>query len=369
MAALGLGETLTSTPDAGLHFIAAAALGPLALAWRRKAPVVVVVLAACSLVLVTELNSHETTFTAWLTMLVAMVTLGFETPLNVSLPVVGLVAVAFLVGPILVGDDERRTTALDVGFMAAGYGGAFSAGAIIRVRSQRTRQMELHALQLERAHAREVEAAAEAERSRIARELHDVVSHSISVIAVQTQAVRRRLKPGHERESEDLRTVETVARQALTEMRRMLGVLRASGSAIDLEPQPGLAELDALIDRMKSAGLVVQLRTQGAAMPLPPGVDLTAYRVIQEALTNVLRHTNSATAEVGISYSETTLTISVQDNGSPVPTTTPSSGQGLIGMRERLNLYGGRLDVDPGENGRGFRVVATLPVHAEAVSG
>jgi signal transduction histidine kinase len=367
VAALGLGEALTSYSGVAFQFVAASTLGPLVLAWRRKAPGIVVIMAAAGLLLVTELNAQETTLAAWLTMLVAMASLGLEAPFRVSLPVIALGAVVLLGGSFLIG-GRHQVELLDVGFVSAGYGGAFAAGAVIRVRSQRARLAELRAVQLEEEQERQAQAAAEAERSRIARELHDIVSHSISVIAVQTQAVRRRLQPEQEREVSDLRAVETVARQALAEMRRMLGVLRANGSEAQLQPQPGLAQLGRLIERMREAGLVVELRVEGRAVPLPPGVDLAAYRVIQESLTNVLRHAKGANVQVSLEYTDSTLQISVQDDGPRVSPSRQRSGQGLVGLRERILLYGGTFNAGPRENGRGFRVVAGLPVREGAVS-
>ena len=210
--------------------------------------------------------------------------------------------------------------------------------------------------QLEREREQESARAAAEERTRIARELHDIVSHSISVVTIQTQAVRRRLGPDHAAEAADLAAVEATAREAMAEMRRLFGVLRTEGESPDLAlaPQPGLDELERLVRQVDSAAMTVHLSIEGDPVPLSPGVDLAAYRIAQEGLTNALRHAGASEARVLVRYSPQRLEVEVSDNGRGLPTnghhgTAPDSGgHGLIGIRERVGLYGGTLDLTPG---------------------
>ena len=212
------------------------------------------------------------------------------------------------------------------------------------------------------AERREREAVVE-ERQRIARELHDVVAHSISVVVLQTQAVRRRLGPEHVREAEDLRAVEGAAREAMSEMRRLFGVLRADGEAASLAPQPGLGELPELLEASRRAGLQVELEEAGEPRPLAPGLDLTAYRIVQEALTNARRHAGARRVLVRLERRPAGLEVLVRDDGSGPTGGAP--GHGLIGMRERVALYGGTLEAGAADGG-GFRVRAWLPAEGAA---
>lgn len=199
------------------------------------------------------------------------------------------------------------------------------------------------------------------ERGRIARELHDVVAHSVSVMTVQAGGVRRLLRDDQDREREALESIEATGRKALAEMRRMVGVMRDTGLGQPaLAPQPGLASLDRLVAEMRDAGLFVDLDVNGAGADLPPGVDLSAYRIVQESLTNVLKHAGPATARVTLRHDADGVDILVEDDGrGPRGGETP--GHGLIGMRERVAVYGGTLETGPLPTG-GFRVHARLPV-------
>jgi signal transduction histidine kinase len=198
------------------------------------------------------------------------------------------------------------------------------------------------------------------ERARIARELHDVVGHSVSVMTVQASGVRRLLLPEQEREREALLVVERTGREALAEMRRMVGVLRRPEEAPALAPQPSLEYLGRLVEQAREAGLPVELRIEGEATKLPAGIDLTAYRLVQEGLTNALKHAQATRADVLVSYRDGEIEVTVSDNGAGVGN-GDGSGHGLVGMRERVSVYGGELDAGPQPNG-GFRLRARLPV-------
>jgi signal transduction histidine kinase len=240
------------------------------------------------------------------------------------------------------------------------YGGSWAVGQMVR---QRTREAAEHAARADRAEREREAGAAQAvaaERARIARELHDIVSHSISVIAVQTQAVRRRLGPDHAREVADLRAVETTAREAMAEMRRLFGILRAHGERPALSPQPGLDQLDRLIADTRAAGIDVSVALDGHPAPLPPGLDLTAYRIVQEALTNVRKHAPGGRVVVRVRHGEAEVDVVVEDTGGVSSADEDGAGLGLMGMRERVELYGGTLDTGPLPGG-GFTVHARLP--------
>jgi signal transduction histidine kinase len=207
------------------------------------------------------------------------------------------------------------------------------------------------------------------ERTRIARELHDVIGHSVSVMTVQAGAVRRRLLPDQTVERDALETVESVGREALAEMRRMVAVLRHGDedSSPDREPPPGLGQIERLADKFRDAGLPVSVSVTGESRELAPGIDLTAYRIVQEGLTNTLRHAaNPRAAEVAIDYRNGSLELAVRDDGTTAAATTEpgndgEDGHGLLGMRERVAVYGGSLVARPRPEG-GFELLASLPL-------
>jgi signal transduction histidine kinase len=234
---------------------------------------------------------------------------------------------------------------------------AWLLGALVRVTRLNAEQRRVNRDQ------RASQAVAE-ERNRIARELHDVIGHSVSVMTVQASAVRRRLTSEQSVERQALETVETVGREALAEMRRMVGVLRQSGDGTELEPTPGLDQVDQLAEKFRTAGLPVALSVTGEARDLAPGLDLTAYRLVQEGLTNTLRHArNPRRAEVAIDYGADRIELAVRDDGQyPVGSAaTAEAGNGLLGMRERVAVYGGSLVARARPEG-GFEMVATLPL-------
>jgi signal transduction histidine kinase len=202
-------------------------------------------------------------------------------------------------------------------------------------------------------------AAVTEERARIARELHDVVGHSVSVMTVQASAVRRLLRPEQQREREALLVVERTGREALAEMRRMVGVLRRPEEAPALAPQPSLQYVDKLVEQAREAGLPVELRVEGDPFALPAGVDLTAYRLVQEGLTNALKHARAERAQVLVRYGAGDIEITVSDNGQGAGR-GDGGGHGLVGMRERVTVYGGELEAGPRRDG-GYRLRARLP--------
>jgi signal transduction histidine kinase len=210
------------------------------------------------------------------------------------------------------------------------------------------------------------ERAAAGERARIAHELHDVVAHSISEMVVQASGVRYSLTAEQGPQREALRSVEQIGREALTEMRRMLGVMpRGADESAELAPQPGLAHLDRLIAEVRNAGLPVTLHVEGERPSLPVGIDLSAYRIVQEGLANALTHANCAHADVTVRYAGALVEVAIADDGSAINGSGRSEGESLAGMRERVALYGGTLETGPGAGG-GYLVRAQLPVEAQS---
>jgi signal transduction histidine kinase len=244
-------------------------------------------------------------------------------------------------------------------------GAAWLLGHFVGVRRAYTTQLERTA-ELERARAEVARRAVAEERLRLARELHDVVAHAISVIAVQSGVGAHVANSQPEEAAKALVAIEATSRAALTELRRLLGVLRQDGeSQGDLAPVPGLADLDGLLAEVAKAGLAVRLRVEGMPSPLPAGVDLSAYRIVQEALTNVVKHAGPARAQVTIGYGDREVTVEIVDNGRAMAAPTDNGraelGHGMIGMRERVQMFDGELQAGPRPGG-GFRVAARLPL-------
>ncbi len=243
---------------------------------------------------------------------------------------------------------------------------AWTIGVTIRTRRAYVGSLEARAALLEREREDNARLAVALERGRIARELHDVVAHNVSVVAVQAAAAERLVDDQPEAAKVAMRNVAQVGRDALAEMRRVVEVLREDEPVVALDPQPGIAELRTLIGRMEDAGLVVELSIQGEERPLPASAALSVYRIVQEALTNTLRHAGPARARVIVRYLPDALEVQVSDNGGdrrpaevPAPA-TEGGGHGLIGMRERVALFGGELSAGPRPEG-GYAVLARIP--------
>jgi signal transduction histidine kinase len=241
---------------------------------------------------------------------------------------------------------------------------AWTTGFVLSRRAQQAREMAERAQRLELEQLAASERAVIEERQRIARELHDVIAHSVSVMTVQAGAVRRLLQPEQEKEREALETVEATGREALTEMRRLVGLLREQGAMPEFSPQPGMATIDSLLDGVRAAGLPVELDVEGTPKDLPPGIDLAAYRVVQEALTNALKYAGPAHAWVGVHWREDELELEIANDGRGDGDGS-GGGHGLAGMRERVSLYGGEIDTGERDGG-GYVVRARLPIEVAA---
>jgi signal transduction histidine kinase len=257
---------------------------------------------------------------------------------------------------------------------------AWLVGAVLRGRRDRMVRLAEYAERVERERDLQARRAVADERLRIARELHDVVAHNLSVVVVQAQALRPVVNRDPERALNLASSIEETGREALEEMRHLLGVLRTGDGAepadadrLDadpLDPQPGLDALEGLVTQVRQAGLAVTLTRSGEPRRLPPAIELSAYRIVQEALTNVLRHAGPARAEVAVGYRDDALVLDVTDDGRGAAAgldhpPVPGSGHGLVGMRERVALFGGQLSTGPRAGG-GFAVRAQIPVQREA---
>jgi signal transduction histidine kinase len=238
---------------------------------------------------------------------------------------------------------------------------AWALGKTLRWRQLRGDRLEARTAELEAAREQQVRTAVADERAQIARELHDVVAHSVSLMVLQAGAARQAFDRQPEKARESLLSVETTGRTAMFELRRMLGILRKPGDVDDLTPQPSLRHLDLLLTQMRRAGLQVELELNGMAESAPPGVDLAAYRIVQEGLTNVLKHAAPCQAWVRIRCDPAAVEVAVENDGAHGHVSTGGgTGHGLIGMRERAALYGGTFEAGPRPGG-GFRVRARLP--------
>ena len=235
----------------------------------------------------------------------------------------------------------------------------------LRTLQARADAEQAHVVALQREGAEAVRRAAEEERARIARELHDVVTHNVSVMVIQAGAARQVMEASPQQAREALLSVEASGRAAMTELRHVMGLLTADGETLDLAPQPGMAELESLVGRVRASGLPVELVVTGSPdTPMPDGVVLAGYRVVQEALTNAVKHAAGSSATVRVDYGSARLSIEVTDTGGTRPPTADAgSGRGLVGLRERLALYGGTLEAGPRIRG-GYRLARGHPPRA-----
>ncbi len=347
----------------------------LPIAWRRRAPMTVFVITGVSAF--AAIASGHVLGAAPIGPMIALYSVAVwcdrRRSLAAAVVSLGGILAAVAVSPRPTG-FEPRILLVPAAFVAL----TWLIGDNLRVRRAYVAQLEARAEQLEREQATEAQRAIDGERTRIARELHDVVAHHVSVIAVQAGAARmvaeQRSAPHDDGTrpsmSDDmLASIETTARQALGELRRLLGVLRKEDGDADRAPQPGLHQLGSLVGHMRDSGVPVELAIEGSVPEaLPSGVDLTAYRIIQEALTNVLKHAPGAATRVVVRADGNDLELRVTDAGTDSTAVEPGDvrppvdgGHGLIGMSERVALFGGQLRFGPGPSG-GFEVVARIPL-------
>jgi signal transduction histidine kinase len=333
----------------------------LPLACRRRFPLTVLWVATAATVAMHDTASPRVAF---LSCLIGAYSAARYSPYRVP-TLVSLVLVAALIGRYFTSalpDIPNALTSFVILIPTA-----LAADAIRTGRQRADESRELLRV-MEREQQETMRRAVEHERSRIARELHDVVTHNVSVMVVQAGAARKVMSVEPDAARDALLAVEASGRSAMSELRQVMGLLTPAedGPAADpadaLAPQPGVDRLDTLVERVRSAGTPVQLTVTGAARPLPAGIDLTAYRVVQEALTNTMKHAVGASARVVLDYGADSLRVTVTDTeGQPGRSAAQGNGRGLIGLRERLALYGGSLTAG-GQPDGGYRVLAVLPL-------
>jgi signal transduction histidine kinase len=267
-------------------------------------------------------------------------------------------------GALVVVSNDPNRAAGDFVFLPVVFAIAWLAGYALRERSEQAEAAEQRARVAEREREAAARIAVAEERGRIARELHDVVAHAVSVMVLQMGAIRHNLPDGFESDKAALKGVEDTGRSALAEMRRMLGALRREGDGVDLSPQPGLDALEPLLDGFRRAGLPVRLHVDGEPVPLPPTLDLSAYRIVQEGLTNALKHAHAGQADVIVRYAPDRLEIDVHDDGrGGAP--ADGLGHGLVGVRERVKIFGGEMTAGAAAGG-GFTLSTSLPLEGGA---
>ena len=346
-----------SDPDGPRPLIAITALVmTLPLVWRRRAPIAVVsVVMAALTVSSLAWNTPDATVFPTAVIVLAMYSVAAHCELRGAL--IGAVVVTLPVAVLEAGIDGEVGNFF---FVAVMNGAVWIAGRAVRSHRSRAVRLEDRTVVLEREGEQRARAAVAEERARIARELHDIVAHSVSTIVVQAGAERRVLDERQASTREALLSIEQTGRQALVEMRRLLGMLRKNDQELALAPQPSMEHVDLLLEQVRAAGMPVELRIEGEPVSLPPGVDLSAYRIIQEALTNALKHAGPARATVTVRYDEHELKLEIADSGRGA-VNGGDGGHGLVGMRERVALYGGELETGA-RAGEGYAVQARLPL-------
>jgi signal transduction histidine kinase len=267
-------------------------------------------------------------------------------------------------GAVVVVYNDPSLSAGSFVFTPLSFAIGWLVGYALRERTVRTEAAEERAERAERDRELTARTAVAEERARIARELHDVVAHAVSVMVLQVGAVRHRMPTSEAENRQALANVEEAGRSALVEMRRLLGAMRRDDERAELAPQPGLADLDSLLDDVRATGLAVRLRVHGDAVALPPGLDLSAYRIVQEAVTNTLKHAHARHAEVEVRYEPGDLWVMVRDDGRG-PVDGGDAGHGLVGIGERVKLFGGEMTAGAAPGG-GFVVRARLPLDGTA---
>jgi signal transduction histidine kinase len=335
-------------------------LHTLPLAARRRFPLAVLATTVASGVAFVALDLAPDIL--WVAIPVAVYSVAAYGDRWVALAGLAVAEAGLAVVQLTPGRTGVNTWVGNMGFLAA----AWLLGHFVGVRRLYVLRLEERTAELEQAREELARRAVTEERLRLARELHDVVAHAMSVIAVQSGVGAHIANTQPKEAAKALGAIEATSRAALEELRRLLGVLRqADGPQGDLAPVPGLADLEGLLAELAKAGLAVKLRVNGTRPPLPAGVDLSAYRIVQEALTNVVKHAGPARAQVVIGYGDQDVTVEVTDDGRGAVTSVSDgragTGHGLIGMRERVAAFGGDLEVGPGPDG-GFRVAARLPL-------
>ncbi len=368
LALLLAGEALVSlTPGTPVSVVALALTGTLCVAWRRRAPEAV--LAGTSITFIVCTASGYLTPPLPFAPLVAIYTVAVYRPPSISIKTGGAASLGVIAGSIFGPNGLSDDSLLDypvslVAALTIGYG--------VRVGRSRAALLERQSEQLARDQTALTQLAVEQERARIALELHDIVAHHVSVMVAQASAARVVFDTRPQQARQALSSIAAVGREAMAEMRRLLGVLHPHGAQVERAPVPGLDRLPTLIAQIEQAGLPVQLAVAGERRRLPAGVELSAYRIVQEALTNSLKHAGPTEAHVLLGYHDEFLELRISDTGHNGDASAAkqecrcrTEGRGLVGMQERAALLGGQVAAGPAPD-RGFVVTAQLPVEGAA---
>jgi signal transduction histidine kinase len=367
LAALALVEIWVGGSWGGPRGLATATalLQTLALGARQRAPLSVLgLVVAGSLVsfAYAPASSDQDSIVQLVVLLIACYSTGAHAAGTAA--VVGGTGVFALATAIAVTDPDPGLALGDIVFFVVLLGTPWAAGVGIRRRRASEGKLERRAAVLEGDREQRAREAVAEERARIARELHDVVAHGVSVMTLQAQGGARMLDSEPEESRRAFAAIEETGRRSLVEMRRLLGMLRRDDDELPLAPQPSLTELDALVDDVRLAGLPVEVVREGEPTDLPSGVDLSAFRIVQEALTNALKHAGPTEATVVVRYGEHELELEVADSGVGVAGIDADSGHGLVGMRERVSVFGGDLEAGARPEG-GYLLRVRLPLDTE----
>jgi signal transduction histidine kinase len=336
----------------------------LPLALRRRYPFGVMSVIGVSAIVYDVLQIPPDPYTAVFALMLAVYTVSAYARRRLSIAAAVVIAIALVVTslPNVAGQQEFG----DIVNSVALLGGAWVVGENTRFRRRETELLAERAERAEREREERERIAALEERGRLAREIHDVIAHSVSVIAVQAGAARSIAEQRPDRAREALASIEEVSKQTMVELRRALGALRDPGDEAALRPSPGLDLVDELVEKVRRAGVSVAITREGAARAVPSGIDLSAYRIVQEALTNTVKHAGPTSARVCLRYGEDWLEVAVTDDGPGTPRPpgpngdAPGTGHGLAGMRERVAMFGGTFEA--GAVGAGFSVRASFPL-------
>jgi signal transduction histidine kinase len=370
LLAVGVGLVEVSNWDGqGMAAVLLTFVGGGALVLRRSAPLVVLAttLAAGAALVAIGTDTGDPIEASSLSVLIAVYTVGAMCELRVSL--MALVPTAAVIAGLSAATADvegRETSALGGAIIAIALTvGIWALGAYTQTRRRYLRELEERAAQAEREREQLARIAVHEERASIARELHDIVAHSVSVMLVGVRGARDVLRTAPEAADHTLARVETSGEQSLAELRRILALLRSPEHGAESRPQPSLADLDELVDDYRAAGLPVRLEVTGDQQPLPGGVELSVYRIVQEALTNVLKHAHPTRVTVTLAFRTSGLEVEVVDDGTrQTDQLDGTAGHGIVGMRERVALLGGELETEQRVGG-GYRVAARLPMGGE----
>jgi signal transduction histidine kinase len=350
----------TGTPSDAALVLAVVAGGVLVL--RRTAPVAVLATTLAAGGAIVALGDDPSGVSA----LIALYTTAAFCELRVSLAALALTAAIAAPLSAATADAPGRQTSAAFGaiIVVVVTVGIWGLGAYAQTQRRYRRELQERAASVERERDQLARIALHEERTSIARELHDIVAHSVSVMLVGVRGARDVLRTSPDTADDTLAHVERSGEQSLAELRRILVLLREPEQAAESRPQPSLAELNELVASYRAAGMPVRLEVVGEPLPLPSGVELSVYRIVQEALTNTLKHSNPSNVTVTLAFRDSRLELEVVDDGTPTPGAA-ENGQGIIGMRERAALLGGELETGQREGG-GFRVAAQLPISGDA---